>query len=197
MSTRGHQRDTPEDAEGQRSPEEWQAHARNLCLRWLGARPHTRVELREKLARKGIPEDVSESVLDRLTAVSLIDDAEFAEAWVRSRHTHAGRGRRALAVELRRKGVEDEHVDQALSTISDDAERSRAYALAAQRIERTNTINWSDRAEQERTTRKLIGMLSRRGYAPGLAYSVVTQVIAERCGAEIELPDPETTSSDL
>ncbi|AEF40153.1 Regulatory protein recX [Hoyosella subflava DQS3-9A1] len=116
---------------------------------------------------------------------------------MRSRHTHAGRGRRALAVELRRKGVEDEHVDQALSTISDDAERSRAYALAAQRIERTNTINWSDRAEQERTTRKLIGMLSRRGYAPGLAYSVVTQVIAERCGAEIELPDPETTSSDL
>src|SRR5437764_11668301 len=82
--------------------------ARALCLRLLTARARTRAELAGQLAKRGYPDDVSALVLDRLTDVGLIDDEDFAEQWVRSRHVNAGKGKRALASELRTKGIDDE-----------------------------------------------------------------------------------------
>src|ERR1041384_2065669 len=86
-------------------PEDPVQRARDICLRPLTARPRTRAELRQALLRKEIEEDVADQVLNRLDEVGLVDDAAFAELWVRSRHTHQGVGRRALAMELRPKGV--------------------------------------------------------------------------------------------
>ncbi|PRC42606.1 recombination regulator RecX, partial [Mycobacterium sp. ITM-2017-0098] len=57
--------------------------ARALCLRLLTARARTRAELETQLAKRGYPDDVSASVLDRLTQVGLVDDEDFAEQWVR------------------------------------------------------------------------------------------------------------------
>lgn len=168
-----------------------------MCLRWLSARAHTRAELRDKLERKGVPAEIAESVLDRFADANLVNDADFAETWVRSRHEYAGRGRTALAAELRRKGVSDREVDQALAVISDEDEWSRAYALVAQRLERTPKTDWRSNDDRQRVTRKLVGMLSRRGYAPGLAYSVVKQAIADREGVEIGSPEGEVLDSDL
>src|SRR6476619_3759315 len=103
--------------------------ARNLCLRLLTARARTRAELEGQLAKRGYPYDVSKRVLDRLTQVGLIDDADFAEQWVRSRRANAGKGKRALAAELRTKGVDDEVITAALADIDAGAERQRAEQL--------------------------------------------------------------------
>lgn len=73
---------------------EEQAHA--LCLRLLTVRPRTRSELSGQMAKRGYPDDVISNELDRLAAVGLIDDADFAEQWVRSRRARAGKGKRAL-----------------------------------------------------------------------------------------------------
>src|SRR5215203_3414824 len=82
--------------------------ARNLCLRLLTARARTRSELQGQLAKRGYPDEVTERVLDRLAQVGLVDDAGFAEQWVRTRRTNAGKGKRALAAELQTKGVDNE-----------------------------------------------------------------------------------------
>src|ERR1700759_4551423 len=82
--------------------------ARALCLRLLTARARTRAELAGQLAKRGYPGDVSERVLDRLADVGLIDDADFAEQWVRSRRARAGKSKRALAAELHTKGIGNE-----------------------------------------------------------------------------------------
>jgi regulatory protein len=113
---------------------EEQAHA--LCLRLLTARSRTRAELAGRLAGRGYPEEVSRVVLDRLAAVGLVDDAAFADQWVRSRQANAGKGRRALAAELRTKGVEDEVIATALDGIDSAAERVRAEHLVARRLRR-------------------------------------------------------------
>ena len=76
--------------------------ARALCLRLLTARARTRAELSVQLVKRGYPDDVRDVVLDRLARVGLIDDAEFAEQWVESRRSSAGKGKRALAAELHR-----------------------------------------------------------------------------------------------
>lgn len=148
--------------------------ARAYCLRLLTARARTRAELRDKLAQRGYPADLSARVLDRLEHVGLIDDADFAEQWVRSRHTHAGKGRRALAAELRKRGVDDEVITAALADIDAGAERSRAEQLVRDRLRREKLGDDDDL----KVTRRLVGMLARRGYSQSMALDVVTVELA-------------------
>ena len=150
--------------------------ARALCLRLLTARARTRAELAGQLARRGYPDDVSGPVLDRLATVGLIDDTDFAQQWVESRRTHAGKGRRALAAELHAKGVDNEIITAALAGIDAGAERSRAEELVRAKLRREALVD-----DQARVSRRLIGMLARRGYSHNLAGEVVlAELAAER-----------------
>src|SRR6202012_2894933 len=100
-----------------------EAQARALCLRLLTARARTRAELAGQLAKRGYPDDVSTRVLDRLADVGLIDDTDFAEQWVHSRLANAGKGKRALAAELRTKGVDNDVITSVLGGINPAAKR--------------------------------------------------------------------------
>ncbi|SEH84227.1 regulatory protein [Mycolicibacterium rutilum] len=148
--------------------------ARNLCLRLLTARARTRAELTTHLAKRGYPEDVSERVLDRLTEVGLIDDADFAEQWVRSRRANAGKGRRALIAELRTKGVDNDVIDAVLADDDPAAERARAERLVADKLRREKLADDDD----AKLTRRLVGMLARRGYGQTMAFDVVKVALA-------------------
>lgn len=154
---------------------EEQAHA--LCLRLLTVRARTRAELAGRMARNGYPDDVAEVVLGRLADVGLIDDEDFAAQWVRSRQTYAGKGKRALAVELRTKGVDDEIIAAALEDIDAGAERVRAEQLVERRLRREVLGDGDD----AKVMRRLVGMLARRGYGQSMAVAVVTAALdAER-----------------
>lgn len=146
--------------------------ARALCLRLLTARSRTRAELSGQLAKRGYPDDVADRVLDRLTAVGLVDDADFAEQWVRSRRANAGKGKRALAAELRTKGVPGEVITAALDGIDAAAERERAEQLVQGRLRRENLT------DDVRVTRRLVAMLARRGYGQSMAIDVVSTELA-------------------
>jgi regulatory protein len=143
--------------------------ARALCLRLLTARSRTRAELAGQLAKRGYPDDVSTRVLDRLTNVGLINDADFAEELVRSRRLHAGKGKRALAAELRTKGVDDDVIAATLGGIDAAAERDRAVDLVRARLRRENLDG-----DQAKVARRLVGMLARRGYGQTMAFDVVS-----------------------
>ncbi len=149
-----------------------QAHA--LCLRLLTARARTRFELTGQLTKRGYPDDVVEQVLGRLAAVRLIDDEDFAEQWVRSRQSNAGKGKRALAAELRTRGVDDEVIATALEGIDAGAERVRAEQLVERRLRREVLGDGDD----AKVMRRLVGMLARRGYSQSVAVSAVTDALA-------------------
>ncbi|OBA72228.1 recombination regulator RecX [Mycobacterium sp. 1554424.7] len=150
--------------------------ARALCLRLLTARSRTRAELSGQLSKRGYPDDVAERVLDRLADVGLVDDADFAEQWVESRRARAGKSRRALAAELRTKGVDNEVITAVLGGIDAGAERDRAEQLVRAKLRRETL-----RDDDERVSRRLVGMLARRGYAQNLACEVVlAELAAER-----------------
>ena len=150
--------------------------ARGLCLRLLTASSRTRAELSGQLAKRGYPDDVSDRVLDRLAAVDLVDDAEFAEQWVQSRRANAGKSRRALAAELHTKGVDNDVITAALGGIDAGAERDRAEQLVRARLRR-ETLSEDD----ARVSRRLVAMLARRGYSQTLACEVVlAELAAER-----------------
>ncbi|HET7072533.1 MAG TPA: recombination regulator RecX [Mycobacterium sp.] len=142
--------------------------ARALCLRLLTARARTRAELSGQLAKRGYPDDVTDRVLARLAAVGLVDDVEFAEQWVESRRSSAGKGRRALAAELHTKGVDNEVITTVLGGIDTGAERQRAEQLVRARLKREDLDG-----DSTRVARRLVGMLARRGYDQNMAYDVV------------------------
>ncbi|OBH10832.1 recombination regulator RecX [Mycobacterium sp. E1747] len=150
--------------------------ARALCLRLLTVRARTRAELHGHLAKRGYPEDVSAAVLDRLATVGLVDDADFAQQWVRSRRAKAGKSRRALAAELHTKGVDRDVITSALSEIDAGAERDRAEELVRAKLRRETLAG-----DDAKVTRRLVGMLARRGYSQNLACEVVlAELAAER-----------------
>ena len=143
--------------------------ARALCLRLLTARARTRAELSVQLVKRGYPDDVRAVVLDRLASVGLIDDAEFAEQWVESRRSSAGKGKRALAAELHTKGVDNDVITTVLAGIDAGAERDRAEQLVQAKLRRENLDG-----DQARVARRLVAMLARRGYDQTMAYNVVS-----------------------
>ena len=160
-------------AAGDDPPADPDSVARTICLDLLAARARSRAELADGLARRGVDDDVAGRVLDRLDAVGLVDDAAFAEQWVSSRHRHQGLGKRALAGELHRKGVDRETASTAIDAIGRDDERARARALVDRRLPSLA------RHDHTVAARRLVGMLARKGYDAGVAYAVVREALAE------------------
>jgi regulatory protein len=149
-----------------------EAVARAICLRLLNSQPRTRSELAVALAKGEVPQDAAEAVLARFTDVGLIDDEAFAAAWVDSRHIGRGLSRRALAGELRRRGVAAETVDEAVERVDPAAEEATARALVRRRLGSTSGLDPAVRA------RRLIGQLARRGYSAQLSYKLVREELA-------------------
>ena len=154
--------------------------ARQICLNQLQHSPRTRAELAAVLRRKGVPDDAAEQVLSRFTEVGMIDDALFARMWVTSRHRGKGLAGRALTQELRRKGVADDQVAEAVATLEPEQELATARALVERRLRTTAGL------PTEARVRRLAGMLARKGYPAGLAFRVVKEALAAE-GEEAEL----------
>ncbi|GAA3234642.1 regulatory protein RecX [Actinocorallia longicatena] len=170
---RGSRRNEPgsEDAPARKPPADMEAFAREICLRQLAMAPRTRSQLADALTRKEVPKEVSDKVLERYSEVGLIDDEAFAQSWVRSRHANRGLAPRALSAELRQRGVDDETIKEAVAEIQPEDLESAAHALVAKKLSSTRSL-----PPDKRTTR-LVGMLARKGYPPGLAYRVVKEAL--------------------
>jgi len=112
-------------------------------------------------------------VLDRFTEVGLIDDAEYARMLVRARHEDRGLARRALKVELRRKGIDDEVAATALGAVDADLEESTARDLARRRLAGNREL------AREVRMRRVVAMLGRKGYSSGLAVQIVCELLAD------------------
>ena len=154
--------------------------ARQICLHQLEFAPRTRAELAAVLRTKGVEDDVADQVLGRFAEVGMIDDALFAQMWVTSRHRGRGLAGRALSQELRRKGVDDASIAEAVATLDPDQETATARALVDRKLRATAGLSTDARV------RRLAGMLARKGYAAGLAFRVVKEALAAE-GEEAEL----------
>ncbi|WP_238161761.1 regulatory protein RecX [Kribbella antibiotica] len=143
--------------------------ARQILLDKLSGQPRTRAELADVLAERGIADEVADQVLDRFIEVGLIDDAAFATAWVESRHRGRGLGKRALAQELRRRGVDDELSRDALEELPPEQEAERARELVRKKLRSMRSL------DRQVAMRRLLGMLARKGYPGGMAMGIIKE----------------------
>ncbi|WP_225828845.1 recombination regulator RecX [Streptomyces naphthomycinicus] len=147
--------------------------ARAICLRLLTGTPRTRKQLADALRKREIPDDVAEEVLTRFEEVGLIDDSAFADAWVESRHHGRGLARRALARELRTKGVDSTLIEDAVGQLDSEQEETTARELVTRKLRATRGL------DRDKRLRRLAGMLARKGYPEGMALRVVRQALEE------------------
>ena len=152
--------------------------ARAIALRLLTGAARSRSQLADAMARKDVPDAVAEKVLDRFTEVGLIDDEEFARMLVRTRHAERGLSRRAIAVELRRKGIDDELAGAALEEVDSDDEEAAARALVRRKLASTSSLDAQTRA------RRTFAALGRKGYPPGLVSRLVREELAVLAAGE-------------
>ncbi|WP_233275958.1 regulatory protein RecX [Isoptericola variabilis] len=165
---------------GELSVEEASEKARETLLRILTAAPKSRRELARSLARKGYPEQVVTPLLDRFDEVGLVDDAAYAELIARTRHGERGLARRAIAAELRRRGIEDDVAADALEQIEPEDERAAAAELARKHVARTRG------QDREKRVRRAVAALARKGHSPSVAFGAVREALA----AEGDTGDP-------
>ncbi|NUR72641.1 MAG: regulatory protein RecX [Hamadaea sp.] len=166
------ERRQPREEKKPEPPKDERERAREICLNQLGVRPRTRSELATAMTKRGISAEIVEEVLDRYDEVGIIDDAAFARAWVESRHYGKGLARRALGQELRRRGVDQEVIKGALAELEVETEEVTARELVERKLR-------TMRGDPEAMFRKLVAMLARKGYPPGIAFRAVKDVLAQ------------------
>jgi regulatory protein len=160
-------------AEKEEPPADPAERARGICLRLLTGNPRTRKQLADALRKREIPDEVADEVLSRFEEVGLINDGAFADAWVESRHHGRGLARRALAQELRTKGVDSMLIDEAVSQLDSEQEETTARELVDRKLRSTRGL------DRDKRLRRLAGMLARKGYSQGMALRVVRQALEE------------------
>lgn len=161
------------------SEEEYATKGRAILLRQLTASSKSRAQLKTKLLEKEIPEHIAEELLERFEEVLLVDDEAFAEGWVRARARSRGLARSAIRRELRDKGIEGDMAETALEQLDDDSEEATARDLLERKL-RAPSMG----VDKEKSVRRLVGMLARKGYGPSMAFRLVNETWDERFGGD-------------
>jgi len=147
------------------------------CLKaanhYLSYRPRSESELRERLHKRGFDGDNVEAVIARLKEQRLVDDVAFAEFWRENRETFSPRSQWLTSLELRRKGVSDEIIDEVVGDASDD---DNAYHAALSKARRLPTSDYQG------FRRRMGEYLQRRGFSYAVINRTVQRVWQESGG---------------
>ncbi len=141
------------------------------ALHFISYRPRSTAEVQNKLAEKGYSEPVIAETIDRLKRNGLLNDSQFAQSWIENRASFRPRSRRVMAYELRRKGIEDETIDQTLNEAVD--EEALAYSAGQRQARKLAGLEFRE------FRIKLGAYLGRRGFSYDVIRPVVDRLWAE------------------
>jgi regulatory protein len=147
--------------------------ARKIAYHYLEYAARTRSEIATRLAKAGFDAEVATQIVEDFAAKGWLDDAAFAQAWIEDRADRKKYGKRRLALELQRKGVDEESLQAALEGVLEEEELERAFALAERRWDAEETAEW-DSQTRAAEKRKLTDFLFRRGFS----WATIKQVFA-------------------
>ena len=142
----------------------------NAALRYLGYRPRSEAELRQRLRRRGFNGGNVEATLDKLKEQGLVNDLAFAEFWKDTRQSFSPRSQWLTRAELRQKGVAEDIIDRVVADVDDEDSAYRAAASKARSLPKTDYQSFR---------RRLGEYLKRRGFGYGVINHTVQQVWQE------------------
>ncbi|MFC1940975.1 regulatory protein RecX [Chloroflexota bacterium] len=128
----------------------------NVAVHYLGYRPRSESELRERLCQRGFNSNTQEAIIAKLKEQGLVDDMAFAQFWKDNRESFSPRSRWLTKLELRRKGITNDIIDQVVDAIDDVDSAYRAALSKAHRL---------SRSDYQGFRRRLGEYLKRRGFS--------------------------------
>ena len=143
----------------------------NAALHYLGYRPRSESEVRERLEQRGFDGDSIEAVIGQLKEQGLVNDIAFAQFWKDNRESFSPRSQRLTKLELRRKGVATEIIDQVVDDVDDAESAYRAALSKARRL---------PLSDYQGFRRRLGEYLKRRGFGYGIITHTVERIWQER-----------------
>jgi regulatory protein len=156
------------------------------AARFLEARARSIGEVRRRLTSAGYRADLVEGAIIRLSELGMLDDEAFARAWVESRDRARPRGERALADELRLRGVDrtviaaalDERREASAAAESDDdAIAPSADETAATRLLERNSRLLARVVDPRARRQRAYALLARNGFDPGVCAALAARVV--------------------
>jgi len=135
---------------------------REAALKLLERTRRTRRDLERRLKEKDFDAATIAATLDRLTEVGLIDDVEFARAWLAGRWGRKPSGWRRLVQELRAKGISEEDAERARELLSERGSAPDEVGSAAKLVAQARKRY--ARLEPQAQRQRLYALLARRGY---------------------------------
>jgi regulatory protein len=143
------------------------------AMLFLSYRARSEAEIRKNLEKHDIPPTVIDETVIRLREERLVDDSQFAQDWVANRSEFRPRSKRALTIELKRKGLGESAIQSATAAVDESA---LAYAAAEKRVRRLEGLEWNE------FRKKLGEFLARRGFAYEVIAPTVKRLWLERGG---------------
>jgi len=150
----------------------------NAAFHYLSYRPRSESELRERLRQRGFDGDTQEAVISRLKEQGLVDDMAFAQFWKDNRESFSPRSQWLTKLELRRKGVANDIIDQVVDAIDNDASAYRAALRKARSL---------PQFDYQSFRRRLGEYLKRRGFSYGVIHHTVERLWQEQEGSGVKL----------
>jgi regulatory protein len=151
------------------------ARGLNIAYRFLSYRPRSEAEMKDRLHRRGFEDSKIEIVINKLKEQNLLDDTAFAQFWKENRQMFRPRSQRLTRMELRKKGVADEIIDEVTEKLDDMESAYQAALSKAQHL---------PKQEYEVFRRRLGDYLKRRGFG----YAVINQTV-KRIWQELKEPN--------
>ncbi len=142
----------------------------NAATHYLGYRPRSEFEIKERLQHRGFDDNTIEMVIAKLKEQELVDDAAFAQFWKENRDSFSPRSQWLTKLELRQKGVTDDIIDQVIETIDDNDSAYRAALSKARSLRRSDYQGFR---------RRLGEYLKRRGFSYGVINHTIERLWLE------------------
>ncbi len=147
------------------------AKAKKTAMNMLAMRDHSCAELREKLGKREIPAPVIDELIAKLEKSRLLDDAEFAQRYVRAHRERRKLSRTALKRELNKKGISPDIIAGVVEDVDDEEELARQ--VAEKKAASSRGLDYDVRQ------RRILGMLARRGFSSTVCLKVTREVLAD------------------
>ena len=149
------------------TPPEALHRAATLC----SSAKHCTADIREKLARWGVTEADSRTIIDRLVQERFIDEQRYAVAFVKDKFRFSGWGRIKMRYALQQKRIDGSDIDHALATLDEEQYNDRLLEL----LQAKSRSIRDDDPEARRA--KLFRFAASRGFEPSLIFNALKQVV--------------------
>ncbi|WP_163971026.1 recombination regulator RecX [Oceanobacillus halotolerans] len=145
-----------------------------LAINYLSYRMRTKKELYDYLVKKEVDDEHIPKIMDRLEQEHLLDDRQFAEAFVQTRIQTSSKGPLLIKKELIEKGVAASIADNAIQSYSYETQLAKAEKWVTKKLNHRKKDSFQNQIQKLQTT------LMQKGFSQDVMKEVTSDLYDEK-----------------